>query len=79
MPDLFIITGSNGAGKSSVGPSYLPSDIQATGVFDGDKLFTAQLRKLFPHKTKSPKEARKLAYLWLTKKFDDLVQEALRT
>lgn len=24
MPELFIITGSNGAGKSSIGPEYLP-------------------------------------------------------
>jgi predicted ABC-type ATPase len=28
MPDLFIITGSNGAGKLSVGPTYLPDYIK---------------------------------------------------
>lgn len=40
MPNLHIITGSNGAGKSSVGPSYLPDEIQLScSVFDGDKLF----------------------------------------
>jgi predicted ABC-type ATPase len=40
MPELYIITGSNGAGKSSVGPVYLPKYIQKNyTVFDGDKLF----------------------------------------
>jgi predicted ABC-type ATPase len=28
MPVLFIITGSNGAGKSVVGYTYLPEEIQ---------------------------------------------------
>ncbi len=38
MPVLFIITGSNGAGKSTVGYTYLPPDIQKDHtVFDGDK------------------------------------------
>jgi predicted ABC-type ATPase len=40
MPELYIITGSNGAGKSSIGPKYLPQDFKLDGqVFDGDKLF----------------------------------------
>ena len=40
MPELYIITGSNGAGKSTVGADYLPSHIQQQGqFFDGDKLF----------------------------------------
>jgi predicted ABC-type ATPase len=40
MPDLYIITGSNGAGKSSIGPKYLPIRIRKQGpIFDGDKLF----------------------------------------
>jgi predicted ABC-type ATPase len=39
MPELFIITGSNGAGKSSIGPEYLPARIRQQGpIFDGDKL-----------------------------------------
>ncbi|HEY2720692.1 MAG TPA: zeta toxin family protein [Chitinophagaceae bacterium] len=39
MPVLFIITGSNGAGKSTVGYTYLPEEIQKEYiVFDGDKL-----------------------------------------
>ena len=37
MPELFIITGSNGAGKSSIGANYLPAHIQNTcSIFDGD-------------------------------------------
>jgi hypothetical protein len=39
MPELYIITGSNGAGKSTVGPDYLPEHIQQHPVFGGDKLF----------------------------------------
>ena len=39
MPDLYIITGANGAGKSTVGFSYLPVIVQEnTTLFDGDKL-----------------------------------------
>ncbi len=28
MPELFVITGSNGAGKSTVGPAYFPEHLQ---------------------------------------------------
>jgi predicted ABC-type ATPase len=46
VPDLFIITGSNGAGKSTVGGSYLPESIQQNyNVFDGDKLFMRYLKR----------------------------------
>ena len=38
MPVLLIITGSNGAGKSSIGPDYVPSKLR-DAIFDGDKLF----------------------------------------
>ena len=48
MPGLFITTGSNGAGKSSIGPSYLPPRIQQQGpVFDGDKLFVEKRKELW--------------------------------
>jgi predicted ABC-type ATPase len=40
MPELYIITGSNGAGKSTIGPDFLPNQIrQNCTVFDGDLLF----------------------------------------
>ncbi len=38
MPILIIITGSNGAGKSSIGPDYVPNKLRGS-IFDGDKLF----------------------------------------
>lgn len=78
MPELFIITGSNGAGKSTVGSSYLPENIQPSyTVFDGDKLFMIKQRELFPAKTKSHKEAKKLAYEWIVNHFEGLVEDAL--
>ena len=47
MPELYIITGSNGAGKSSIGPEYLPDTIRRLGpVFDGDKLFVEKRKEL---------------------------------
>ncbi len=35
MPELYIIISSNGAGKSTAGPDYLPEHIQQHPVFDG--------------------------------------------
>jgi predicted ABC-type ATPase len=77
MSDLHIITGSNGAGKSSVGPRYLPERIFNQGpVFDGDKLFVEK-RKEFWQTIKSPKECNKLAYEFVVETFDRLVEKAL--
>jgi predicted ABC-type ATPase len=40
MPDLYILTGSNGTGKSTTGHFYLPEEFRAKyEIFDGDKLF----------------------------------------
>ncbi len=48
MPELYIITGSNGAGKSSIGPIYLPEYIRKNyPVFDGDKLFMSKQKELW--------------------------------
>lgn len=78
MPALYIITGSNGAGKSSIGPAYLPPQIRERyPVFDGDLLFVRKRRELFPAQIPSPKEARKLAYEFVSDTFDRLVEEAL--
>lgn len=78
MPELFIITGSNGAGKSTVGATYLPWHIQANyTIFDGDKLFMNKKRELYPATTPSHKEAKKIAYQWLVKHFETLVDDAL--
>lgn len=47
MPGLYIITGSNGAGKSSFGVSYLPQSLQGYTIFDGDKLFMEKRRQVY--------------------------------
>lgn len=77
MPELFIITGSNGAGKSSVGPIYLPEHIRQIGpVFDGDKLFVEKRNQLW-RDIKSPKECSRLAYEFVSDTFDQLVEQAI--
>ena len=80
MPELYIITGSNGAGKSTIGPDYLPTYIQQLGqVFDGDKLFMQKSRELWQSGIRSHKECKKLAFGFVTETFDSLVDEALMT
>lgn len=79
MPELFIITGSNGAGKSSIGPEYLPAHIRQQGpIFDGDKLFLEKRKELWKS-IKSHKECSKLAYAFVTDTFDMFVETALST
>lgn len=78
MPSLYIITGSNGAGKSSIGPGYLPKHIRDNyKVFDGDLLFVTRQRELFPNITRSPKEAKKLAFRYVVDTFEQLTADAL--
>jgi predicted ABC-type ATPase len=78
LPELYIITGSNGAGKSTVGVDYLPPYIQqAYEVFDGDKLFLAKRKELYPTIARTHKEARNMANEWLIKHFEALVDAAL--
>ena len=80
MPALYIITGSNGAGKSTIGANYLPAPIQqCCTIFDGDKLFTNKQRELWASGTKAIKEAKKLAFAFVEETFDRLVNEALST
>lgn len=75
MPDLYIITGSNGAGKSTVGPNYLPAPINEK-IFDGDKLFIEKRSELW--KTlKAPKEVAKLAFVFTVETLEQQVEEAL--
>lgn len=78
MPNLYIITGSNGAGKSSVGPGYLPPEIhQHYAVFDGDLLYTQKLKELFPDVIKSAKYARQQALEYVVQLFEDETKQAL--
>lgn len=78
MRELHIITGSNGAGKSTVGPDYLPPQIQQQcTVFDGDKLFMNKQRELWREGITAIKEAKKLAIDFVRETFDKLLDEAL--
>lgn len=78
MPDLHIITGSNGAGKSTVGPDYLPKHIKDNHVvFDGDLIFVRKRKELFPAQTKSVKYANKDAMDYVRDLFDEQTNEAL--
>ncbi len=78
MPELYIITGSNGAGKSSVGAYYLPVAIREKyTVFDGDKLYMLKQKKLWASGITAIKEAKKIALAYVTETFDKLVDEAL--
>jgi predicted ABC-type ATPase len=78
MPGLYIITGANGAGKSTVGSSYLPKIVQNNNkVFDGDKLTMQKQREFYKTQTPSLKEARRMALEWLFEYFENLVQKAI--
>lgn len=80
MPELHIITGSNGAGKSSIGSNYLPSHIRQQGpIFDGDKLFVEKRNEFWRSGIKSHKECKKLAWAFVEETFDNNVETALAT
>jgi predicted ABC-type ATPase len=79
MPELYIITGSNGAGKSSVGPHFLPDDIKGKyEIFDGDKLFMQKWRTIFRIDTPSLKEAKQIATDWLHEEFERRVSDSIK-
>jgi predicted ABC-type ATPase len=80
VPELYIITGSNGAGKSTVGHTYLPENIQNKyEIFDGDKLFEEKRKQLLKDNKITFKEARNLANDWLVEHFQNLVNSAIAT
>lgn len=76
MPDLYIITGSNGAGKSSLGTAYIPEALQED-VFDGDKLLMIKKKEFWDSGIKSSKECTKLAGEIVHSTFENLVEQAL--
>jgi predicted ABC-type ATPase len=79
MPELYIITGSNGAGKSSVGAISLPKKIRDNyAIFDGDKLFMEKQKDLWQNGISANKEAKKLALEFVIETFEKLVEEALQ-
>lgn len=76
MPVLIIITGSNGAGKSSIGPDYVPSKLRDV-IFDGDKLFMEKKRELWASGVKSHKECRNQAFEIVVETFEKLVEDSI--
>jgi hypothetical protein len=79
MPELHIITGSNGAGKSSVGPVFLPEHIQQQcEVFNGDKLVEDKKKELYKSGMRAFKEARNIAHEHLYNVWEALHNEHLQ-
>lgn len=79
MPALFIITGSNGAGKSTVGHTYLPPEIQDKYTpFDGDKLVHDKKKEL-RKQIKSDKETGRIADEWIEEHFRETIKKVLAT
>ena len=77
---MYIITGSNGAGKSTVGPDYLPPFIQqGCTVFDGDKLFLEKQRELWKRGIRLHKEIKKVSFAFVEETFGLLVESVLTT
>lgn len=76
MSDLYIITGSNGAGKSSLGPQYIPESL-ASSIFDGDKLLMEKKIEFWKSGIRSSKECTKLAAEIVEKTFGNLVENSL--
>jgi predicted ABC-type ATPase len=79
LPEPHVITGSNGAGKSTVGPEYLPPHIRkACTVFDGDKLTLEKTKAISSTKLHSHKEAKAIANEWVDDHFREMVEKAIR-
>jgi predicted ABC-type ATPase len=77
MPVLYIITGSNGAGKSSVGSNYVPAHLRES-VFDGDKLLMRKSGEYWVSGIKSHKECKRLAAEFVDETFYSLVASSLQ-
>ena len=78
MPELYIITGSNGAGKSTVGFSYLPEHVRKNSpIFDGDKLLMKKQREIWESGIRANKESKKIALQFVADTFDELVASAI--
>jgi len=79
VPELYIITGSNGAGKSTVAVNFLPDHIRSKyTVFDGDKLFAEKRKELYPEIMPVFKKASEAANEWVSKHFSELVNDAIK-
>lgn len=75
MPELFVITGSNGAGKSTIGPIYFPMHLQ--NVFDGDKLYLQKRSELWKSGIRVQRELNSQASNFVDLTFQSLVNNAI--
>lgn len=78
MPVLYIITGSNGAGKSTIGRDFLPENLKEEYIFDGDKLYVQKRNELWRDGMRANKEIRKLANQYTVETFEKLRDNALK-
>ena len=75
MPKLFIITGSNGAGKSTVGATYFNS--YQRNIFDGDKEYLTKRTLLWKKGIRSEKQIKELASNQVDELLDALFEGAI--
>jgi predicted ABC-type ATPase len=78
MPNLYIIAGHNGAGKSTFGKNLLPQNAQNITIFDGDLVYTQKL-KYFSSYIKVHKYAAQEADDATVEEFERLSKEAIAT
>lgn len=79
MPDLYIISGSNGAGKSTIGQDYVPAYIlEDSPIFDGDKLYMQKHSELWQSGMRINKQIQEIANDFVTETFNSLVENALK-
>lgn len=79
MPDLYIISGSNGAGKSTIGQDYVPVHVMKDSpIFDGDKLYMQKHSELWASGMRINKQIREIANDFVAETFNGLVENALK-
>ena len=78
MPNLYIIAGHNGAGKSTFGKELLPQNAQNLTIFDGDLVFSQKL-KFFASYIKVHKYAVQEADDATIEEFERLSKDAIAT
>lgn len=76
MPNLYIIAGHNGAGKSTFGKKLLPQNAQNLTIFDGDLVFSRKL-KYFSSYIRVHKYAAQEADEATIEEFEKLSKEAI--
>jgi predicted ABC-type ATPase len=76
MPNLYIIAGHNGAGKSTYGKDLLPQNAQILPIFDGDVIYSQKLRYISSY-IKVYKYAAQEAEEYTLKSFEKLTQDAI--